>query len=96
MSPAVALVAANAIATCSDAATVLIDSQTIKLSACTQSSYGCSIWLAIRPRRVMRPYLGVSLAPPSLISNMGREGVLVMDVAPNGPAARAGVKGTSR
>jgi S1-C subfamily serine protease len=46
--------------------------------------------------RVIRPYLGISLAPSSILRSRGAEGVLVLDVAPNGPAGRAGLRGTNR
>jgi S1-C subfamily serine protease len=46
--------------------------------------------------RVMRPYLGISLAPAPLLSQLGIKGVLVLEVAPSGPAARAGLQATKR
>lgn len=46
--------------------------------------------------RVMRPYLGVTLAPASVSKSVGVEGVLVLDVSAGGPAARAGLQPTKR
>jgi hypothetical protein len=46
--------------------------------------------------RVMRPYLGVALAPSTLAQRLGLEGVIVLGVAPGGPAAAAGLKPSSR
>ena len=46
--------------------------------------------------RVMRPALGISLAPPELASQLGLEGVLVLDVPRSSPAGKAGVIGTYR
>jgi S1-C subfamily serine protease len=49
--------------------------------------------------RVERPWLGVHLVAldPGLRSlGMGEHGLLVQDVKPGGPAARAGIKGGSR
>ncbi len=42
--------------------------------------------------RVVRPALGISLASPALMRQLNREGVLVMEVQPNGAAARAGLQ----
>jgi S1-C subfamily serine protease len=46
--------------------------------------------------RVVRPYLGIRLGPPSITSQMKVKGVMVLEVAPGGPAAAAGVTPTTR
>ncbi len=46
--------------------------------------------------RVMRPVLGISIAPPQALRQMHLEGVLVLDVPPGSPAARAGLMGVTR
>ncbi|KAI8466722.1 MAG: trypsin-like cysteine/serine peptidase domain-containing protein [Monoraphidium minutum] len=46
--------------------------------------------------RVMRPYLGLALAPATMGQRLGLDGVVVLEVAPRGPAAAAGVKAASR
>ena len=46
--------------------------------------------------RVMRPALGISLAPPQLAKQLGVEGVIVLDAPPSSPAGKAGVRGTTR
>ncbi len=44
--------------------------------------------------KVVRPGLGVSLAPPALVRELGLEGVLVLDVARGSSAERAGLRGS--
>lgn len=44
--------------------------------------------------RVVRPGLGVSLAPPALVRELGLEGVLILDVARGSSAERAGLRGS--
>jgi S1-C subfamily serine protease len=46
--------------------------------------------------RAVRPYLGVALAPATLARRLGIKGVVVLGVAPGGPAAAAGVRPSSR
>ena len=46
--------------------------------------------------RVVRPILGIAFAPDSSTSQLGVNGILVLSVKDSGPAAKAGVKGTSR
>jgi S1-C subfamily serine protease len=44
--------------------------------------------------KVTRPLLGVQLAPQQLARRLGLKGVLVLDVQPDGPAAKAGLRPT--
>ncbi|KAI7844814.1 hypothetical protein COHA_001694 [Chlorella ohadii] len=46
--------------------------------------------------RVVRPVLGITIAPPQALRQMGLEGVLVMDVPPGTPADKAGMQGIVR
>ena len=46
--------------------------------------------------RVVRPILGITIAPPQTVRQIGVEGVLVLEVPSGGPAERAGIKGTFR
>ena len=46
--------------------------------------------------RVPRPVLGISFAPDAVSSQLGLGGVLILDVRPDGPAAKAGLHGTTR
>ncbi|KAK9820272.1 hypothetical protein WJX72_008397 [[Myrmecia] bisecta] len=46
--------------------------------------------------RVVRPVLGITIAPPQAVSQLGLEGVLVLDVPEGSPASKAGFKGTFR
>jgi len=50
----------------------------------------------IRHGTIVRPSLGVTLAPDQLTERLGLDGVLVMRVDPNGPGARAGLRPTRR
>jgi S1-C subfamily serine protease len=50
----------------------------------------------IRHGTIVRPSLGVALAPDQLTERLGLDGVLVMRVDPGGPAARAGLQPTRR
>jgi S1-C subfamily serine protease len=50
----------------------------------------------IRHGKIVRPSLGVALAPDQLTGRLGLDGVLVMRVDPGGPAARAGLRPTRR
>jgi S1-C subfamily serine protease len=50
----------------------------------------------IRHGTIVRPSLGVALAPDQLTERLGLHGVLVMRVDPGGPAARAGLRPTRR
>ncbi len=44
----------------------------------------------------MRPVIGITFAPDASVEALGVKGVLVLDARPGGPAAAAGVRGTSR
>jgi S1-C subfamily serine protease len=46
--------------------------------------------------RVVRPILGISFAPEASVEQLGVSGVLVLDARAGGPAAKAGVRGTTR
>lgn len=46
--------------------------------------------------KVVRPVLGITIAPPQTVRQIGVEGVLVLEVPSGGPADRAGIKGTYR
>jgi S1-C subfamily serine protease len=46
--------------------------------------------------RVVRPVLGITIAPPQAVRQLGVDGVLVLEVPSGSPAAKAGIKGTYR
>lgn len=46
--------------------------------------------------RVVRPVLGVTIAPPQALRQLGLQGVLVLDVSPQSPAGKAGILGISK
>jgi S1-C subfamily serine protease len=46
--------------------------------------------------RVVRPGIGVQLAPDQTLRRLGLEGALVLEVLPGSPAERAGLRGTQR
>ena len=50
----------------------------------------------IRHGTIVRPSLGVALAPDQLTRRLGIDGVLLMRVEPGGPAAAAGLRPTRR
>lgn len=50
----------------------------------------------LRYGHVVRPVLGINLAPPQALRQLGLQGVLVLDVAPGTPAAKAGLEGIRR
>lgn len=50
----------------------------------------------LRYGRVVRPTMGITIAPPQVLRQIGEEGVLVLDVPPGTPAAKAGIRGTFR
>lgn len=46
--------------------------------------------------RVIRPVLGITIAPPQVLRQLNLEGVLVLDVPRGSPAAKAGLQGISK
>lgn len=46
--------------------------------------------------RVVRPTIGITIAPPQVLRQIEQEGVLILEVPDSTPAARAGLKGTYR
>ncbi len=46
--------------------------------------------------KVVRPIMGISFAPDAAVEQLGVTGVLVLDAREGGPAAKAGVHGTTR
>ncbi|GLI58682.1 hypothetical protein VaNZ11_000425, partial [Volvox africanus] len=46
--------------------------------------------------RVLRPVLGVTLAPPQVLKQLGQPGVLILEVPRGSPAEKAGLKPTTR
>ena len=46
--------------------------------------------------RVVRPILGIALAPEQASDTLGVRGILVLDARKGGPAAEAGIRGTTR
>jgi S1-C subfamily serine protease len=48
----------------------------------------------LRHGRVLRPYLGVALAPPALAQRLGLHGVLIAQVMAGAPAEMAGLRST--
>jgi S1-C subfamily serine protease len=46
--------------------------------------------------RVIRPILGIAFAPDMATSQLGVNGILILSVKEGGPAAKAGLQGTSR
>ena len=46
--------------------------------------------------RVVRPVLGITLAPPQAARQLGQEGVLALEVMPGSPAYKAGLHPTYR
>jgi S1-C subfamily serine protease len=46
--------------------------------------------------RIVRPVLGISIAPPQAVRQLGLEGVLVLEALPGTPAYDAGIRSTYR
>ncbi len=46
--------------------------------------------------QVVRPILGITIAPPQTVRQIGLEGVLILEVPSNAPAFKAGLRGTYR
>eukprot|EP00197_Chlamydomonas_leiostraca_P016229 CAMPEP_0202863164 /NCGR_PEP_ID=MMETSP1391-20130828/3905_1 /ASSEMBLY_ACC=CAM_ASM_000867 /TAXON_ID=1034604 /ORGANISM="Chlamydomonas leiostraca, Strain SAG 11-49" /LENGTH=419 /DNA_ID=CAMNT_0049542769 /DNA_START=150 /DNA_END=1409 /DNA_ORIENTATION=+ len=63
-----------------------IPSDTIKSSVGSILQYG----------RVVRPILGISFAPEQAVETLGVKGIMVLSARDGGPAAKAGVQGTTR
>ncbi|KAK9831013.1 hypothetical protein WJX74_000091 [Apatococcus lobatus] len=55
-----------------------------------------SVEQIIKYGKVVRPVLGISFLPDTQFEEAAGQGILVLKVAPQGPAAKAGIKGTSR
>ena len=50
----------------------------------------------LRFGRVIRPVLGITIAPPQTVRQLGLDGVLVLEAPSGSPANQAGIKGTFR
>lgn len=46
--------------------------------------------------RVIRPILGITIAPPQTVRQLGLAGILVLEAPSGSPANLAGIKGTVR
>ena len=46
--------------------------------------------------RVVRPTLGITIAPPQVLRQIGQQGVLILDVPSGVPASKSGLRGTYR
>eukprot|EP00877_Chromochloris_zofingiensis_P012461 jgi/Chrzof1/7469/Cz02g25040.t1 len=46
--------------------------------------------------RVMRPALGITIAPPQVLQRLGQQGVLILEAPPGSPASDAGLQPTYR
>lgn len=46
--------------------------------------------------QVVRPVLGISIAPPQTLRQLRQDGVLILEVPSGTPASKAGIKGTFR
>ena len=46
--------------------------------------------------RVIRPVLGITIAPPQTVRQLGLDGILVLEAPSGSPANLAGIKGTIR
>lgn len=55
-----------------------------------------SVEQIIKHGRVIRPILGIAFAPEQSVEQLGVQGILVLDTRKGGPAAKAGIQGTSR
>lgn len=50
----------------------------------------------LRFGRVIRPVLGITIAPPQTVRQLGLDGILVLEAPSGSPANQAGIKGTIR
>jgi len=50
----------------------------------------------IRHGKIIRPSLGIEPAPDQWVADLGLSGALVLDIVPDGPAAKAGIRATRR
>ena len=55
-----------------------------------------SVAQIIATGKVVRPVLGISFAPDASSEQLGVKGILVLSAREGSPAARAGIRGTSR
>ena len=46
--------------------------------------------------QVVRPVLGISIAPPQTLRQLRQDGVLILEVPSGTPAAKANIRGTFR
>lgn len=46
--------------------------------------------------KVVRPTIGITIAPPQVLRQVGQEGVLILDVPVGTPASKADLRGTYR
>jgi len=70
------------------------------MNSCVKMSYVAAQGLVeqiLQYGRIVRPVLGITIAPPQAVRQLGLEGgVLVLEALPGGPAAKAGIKSTFR
>ena len=52
--------------------------------------------LLVAAPQVVRPVLGISIAPPQTLRQLRQDGVLILEVPSGTPAGKAGIRGTFR